>query len=60
MSLTENVPSYTGQQILAIVSRSSPTPYPVHRSLEAEALEMQDIAERDYAARMVFARRAAQ
>jgi hypothetical protein len=57
--ITETVPEYRGQQILAMLAGWTPTPYPVHRALEAEAAEAVDISERDYAARVTFQRRAA-
>jgi hypothetical protein len=56
----ENISQYSGAQQLAIVSGWSPGPLPQHRALEREAAEAIDQAERDYAARLTFSRRAAQ
>lgn len=59
MHTAETLPLYNGAQQLAILAGWQPLPRPAHRALEAEALEMQDLAERDHAARVAFARRAA-
>lgn len=55
MRTTENTNSYHGADALSIMAgwKSS------HRSLEAEAAEVGDMAERDHAARTIFARRGA-
>jgi hypothetical protein len=57
---TENTASYTAQETLAIIAGWQPETRPVHRTLEREAMEMIDQAERDYAARVTYARRSAQ
>ena len=51
-----NTPEYRGQDILSILAGWQPQ----HRSLEAEAAELGDMAERDTAARITFQRRVAQ
>jgi hypothetical protein len=57
---SQNNSFYTsGQLALAILAGWTSTP-PCHRSLEALAAELEDLTERDAAARVTYARRAAQ
>ena len=53
MTPVQNASEYRGQDILAIMAGWKASPC----SLEAEAAEMGDMAERDAAARVAFARR---
>lgn len=55
MRLVENSQIYHGADDLAIMAGWKAS----HRSLEAEAAEVGDMAERDHAARTIFARSAA-
>ena len=59
MHNVQNTSNYNSQDILAIISGWKAQPRPEHRALEAEAMEMVDLAERDYAARQTFSGRAA-
>jgi hypothetical protein len=59
MRTQKNVTTYQSEVALAIMAGWMASP-PQHRSLEAEALELEDLRERDAAARAAFARRAAQ
>jgi hypothetical protein len=53
MRTLKNRPLYTaGQQALSMAGWT-----PSHRSLEAEAAELADLAERDNAARIAFSRK---
>ena len=49
-----SVPNTTGAMVLSMLAGCAPA----HRSLEAEAAELADLAERDNAARVAFQRRA--
>ena len=50
---TNNQTDTTGKAILSMLAGWTP----IHRSLEAEAAELADLAERDTAARVTFQRR---
>jgi hypothetical protein len=59
MRLVKNSEAYPGHLALSILAGWSAAPYqPQHLSLEALAAEVEDIAERDAAARVAFSRKA--
>lgn len=55
MRLVENTQKYRGDDQLAIMAGWMAAPR--HRSIEAEAMELADIAERDHAVRVIYSRR---
>jgi hypothetical protein len=59
MRVNRNVTTYQSQIALAIMAGWVASP-PNHRSLEAMAAELEDLTERDLAARAAFQQRAAQ